>query len=42
MLDLSFSLISSPTTHLLDLEVGWVGDEGWVGGFVTNSVEDTF
>jgi hypothetical protein len=30
------------TTHLLNFEVRWVGggDEGWVVGFVINSMED--
>jgi hypothetical protein len=38
----SFSLLSRhPTTNLLNFEVGWVvGDEGGVGGFVTNSIEE--
>jgi hypothetical protein len=45
----SFSLLSRhPTTNLLNFELGWVvgdkervvGDEGCVGGFVTNSIEE--
>jgi hypothetical protein len=38
---LIFSLLyRHPTTHLLNFEVGRGDDEGWVGWFVTNSMED--